>query len=161
MADHPFELSHTGPQRLGDYVILGLLGEGGMARVYAAEELLTRRPVALKLLRAELGSSEHGRQQFLTEMSILANLDDPRIVRCLACTQIGQQLVQLVMVLEKLEGQTLRETLRARGPLPWPEVANIISQIARALVTAHSHRPPIIHRDLKPENVMFLVDARI
>jgi serine/threonine protein kinase len=158
MADHQFELGHTGPRRLGDYIVHGLLGEGGMARVYAAEELLSRRPVALKILRAEFGSSEHGRQQFLTEMSILANLDDPRIVRCLACTQIDQQLV---MVLEKLEGQNLREILKARGPLPWPEVASIVWQIARALVTAHSQRPPIVHRDLKPENVMYLADGRI
>ena len=158
MADYKLEPGHTGSRRFGDYVIHGLLGEGGMARVYAAEELLSRRPVALKLLRAEFNASEHGRQQFVTEMSILANLDDPRIVRCLACTQIDQQLV---MVLERLEGRTLRETLKARGPLPWPEVAAIVSQIARALVTAHSHRPPIVHRDLKPENVMCLVDGRI
>jgi serine/threonine protein kinase len=158
MTDHQFEPGQTGARRFGDYVIHGLLGEGGMARVYAAEELLSHRPVALKLLRAEFSASEHGRQQFVTEMGILANLDDPRIVRCLACTQIDQQLV---LVLEKLEGQTLRETLKVRGPLPWPEVADIVYQIARALVTAHSHRPPIVHRDLKPENVMCLVDGRI
>ena len=158
MADYKLEPGHTESRRFGDYVIHGLLGEGGMARVYAAEELLSRRPVALKLLRAEFNASEHGRQQFVTEMSILAALDDPRIVRCLACTQIDQQLV---MVLERLEGRTLRETLKARGPLPWPEVAAIMHQIARALVTAHSHRPPIVHRDLKPENVMCLVDGRI
>jgi len=152
------EPGQTGSGRFGDYIIHGLLGEGGMARVYAAEELLSRRPVALKLLRAEFSASEHGRQQFLTEMGILANLDDPRIVRCLACTQIEEQLV---MVLEKLEGRTLRETLKIRGPLPWPEVAAIVDQIARALITAHSQRPPIVHRDLKPENVMCLDDGRI
>jgi serine/threonine protein kinase len=158
MAEQQFEPGQMGARRFGDYVIHGLLGEGGMARVYAAEELLSHRPVALKLLRAEFGASEHGRQQFLTEMGILANLDDPRIVRCLTCTQIEGQLV---MVLEKLEGRTLRETLKVRGPLPWPEVADIVYQIARALVTAHSHYPPIVHRDLKPENVMCLVDGRI
>jgi serine/threonine protein kinase len=158
MAEHQFEPGQAGTRRFGDYIIHGLLGEGGMARVYAAEELLSHRPVALKLLRAEFGASEHGRQQFLTEMGILANLDDPRIVRCLTCTQIDEQLV---MVLEKLDGRTLRETLKARGSLPWPEVADIVYQIARALVTAHSHRPPIVHRDLKPENVMCLVDGRI
>jgi serine/threonine protein kinase len=148
----------TESRRFGDYVIRGLLGEGGMARVYAAEELLSHRPVAIKVLRSDFARSEQGRQQFLTEMRILANLDDPHIVRCLLCTEIEQQPV---MVLEHLDGWTLREMLKNRGVLPWTEAASITWQIAKALHTAHSRRPPIIHRDLKPENVMCLRDGRV
>ena len=129
-----------------------------MARVYAGEEVLSRRPVAVKVLRAELAHSEQGRRRFLTEMGILANLDDPHIVRCLLCTEIEGRPV---MVLEHLDGWTLRALLDARGALPWTEVVQYAVQIARALHTAHTRRPPIVHRDLKPENVMVLRDGRV
>jgi len=78
-----------------------MVGEGGMGKVYEAEERLSRRRVALKILRPELASSEAGRQMFLTEMTILAHLDHPNIVRSLACTELEGQLV---MALEYLEG---------------------------------------------------------
>ncbi|PRQ04374.1 Serine/threonine-protein kinase PknB [Enhygromyxa salina] len=146
------------PRRFGDYLIYGLLGEGGMARVYAGREVLTQRPVALKVLRAEFAKSERGRRQFLTEMGILAHLDDPHIVRCLLCTEIEQHPV---MVLEQLEGWTLREMLKARVALPWKEAVSYAYQIASALHTAHSCRPAIVHRDLKPENIMCLSDGRL
>lgn len=152
------EIDPSTPRRFGDYRIHGLLGEGGMARVYAAEELLSRRPVALKILRAEFAANERGRRQFLTEMGILANLDDPHIVRCLSCLEIERRPV---MVLERLEGWTLRTMLEQRGALPWREVIGIATQIAKALHTAHGLRPPIVHRDLKPENVMCLPDGRV
>ncbi|MCA9699659.1 MAG: protein kinase, partial [Myxococcales bacterium] len=141
------------PRRFGDYVLTGLLGEGGMARIYSAEEVMTRRPVAIKILRAEFAATEHGRRQFLTEMGILAHIDDPHIVRCLLCTQIEDQPV---MVLEQLPGWTLRRMLQERRTLPWREAAGIALQIARALHVAHGQRPPVVHRDLKPENVMCL-----
>jgi serine/threonine-protein kinase len=156
--DDLLQASGGGPRRFGDYVVHGLLGEGGMARVYAAEELLSRRPVAIKVLRSEFARSEQGRRQFLTEMGILANLDDPHVVRCLLCTEIEQRPV---MVLEQLDGWTLREMLKHRVALPWTEAASVACQIAKALHTAHSHRPPIVHRDLKPENVMCLRDGRV
>jgi tRNA A-37 threonylcarbamoyl transferase component Bud32 len=147
-----------GPRRFGDYIIRGLLGEGGMARIYAAEEVLSRRPVAIKVLRSEFASSEQGRRRFLTEMAILANLDDPHIVRCLLCTEIEQRPV---MVLEQLDGWTLREMLKHRVALPWTEAVRIAYQITKALHTAHSRQPAIVHRDLKPENVMCLRDGRV
>ena len=129
-----------------------------MARVYAAEEVMSRRRVAIKILRTELADSEEGRRRFLTEMAILANLDDPNIVRCLLCTEIEGRPV---MVLERLEGWNLREMLNARVALPWTEMVHYALQIAKALQTAHSHTPAIVHRDLKPENVMVLPDGRV
>ena len=138
-------------ERIGEYLIKRLVGEGGMGKVYEAEERLSKRRVALKVLRPELTRSDDGRRLFLNEMQILAHLEHPHIVRSLASMESDGQLV---MVLEYLDGRTLREELTARGRLPWPEAVDFAVQIAEALEVAHSQAPPIVHRDLKPENVM-------
>ena len=139
--------------RIGEYFVRRLIGEGGMGKVYEAEERLSRRRVALKVLRPELGRSEAGRQMFLNEMTILAHLDHPNIVRSLACTEVDGELV---MALEFLEGQTVRERLAGAGRLAWPEAVSIAAQTAAALGAAHGQEPPIVHRDLKPENLMLV-----
>jgi serine/threonine protein kinase len=138
-------------ERIGEYFVRRLIGEGGMGKVYEAEERLSRRRVALKVLRPDLGRSEEGRQMFLNEMTILAHLDHPNIVRSLSCSEVGGELV---MALEFLEGETLRERLAARGRLTWTEAVAIAAQVSAALGAAHGQEPPIIHRDLKPENLM-------
>src|SRR3954470_9840053 len=104
--------------QLGDYLVRRLIGEGGMGKVYEAEERLSRRRVALKVLHPELARSEQGRRLFLNEMQILAHLEHPNIVRSLASTEVGGELV---MVLEYLDGQTLRTALGAAERLPWQE----------------------------------------
>jgi serine/threonine protein kinase len=144
--------------RIGEYLVRRLVGEGGMGKVYEAEERLSHRRVALKVLRTELAKSEEGRRLFLNEMTILAHLDHPNIVRCLACTEVDGQLV---MALEYLEGRTLREVLNERGALPWDEAVGVTVQISSALAAAHRQEPPIVHRDLKPENVMILEDGSV
>ena len=140
-------------ERIGEYLIKRLVGEGGMGKVYEAEERLSKRKVALKVLRPELTRSEDGRRLFLNEMRILAHLEHPNIVRSLASMEEGGQLV---LVLEFLNGRTLRDELTSRARIPWPEAVEIGVQIARALEVAHSQAPPIVHRDLKPENVMLV-----
>src|SRR5262245_36106483 len=75
-------------ERIGEYLVRRLIGEGGMGKVYEAEERLSRRRVALKVLRPELSRSEQGRQMFLNEMTILAHLDHPNIVRSLSCSEV-------------------------------------------------------------------------
>ncbi len=142
--------------RIGQYDIVRLLGEGGMGKVYEATERLSGRRVALKVLRPELCRSEPVRRLFENEMSILAGLDHPHVVRCLACAEVDGELM---MALELLPGRTLREVLREKGRLDWVEAAGLVGQIARALGAAHEHEPPIVHRDLKPENVMVLDDG--
>jgi serine/threonine-protein kinase len=127
-----------------------------MGKVYEAEERLTQRKVALKVLRPELAKSEDGRRLFLNEMQILAHLEHANIVRSLASMEHEGQLV---MVLEFLEGRTLREELVSRGKLPWQEAVEVVVRMAEALVVAHGQEPPIIHRDLKPENVMLTADG--
>jgi serine/threonine-protein kinase len=145
-------------ERIGEYLIKRLIGEGGMGKVYEAEERLSKRRVALKVLRPELTRNEDGRRLFLNEMQILAHLEHPHIVRSLASMESDGQLV---MVLEYLDGRTLRDELTARGHLPWPEAVDLAVQIAQALEVAHSQAPPIVHRDLKPENVMLSDDRAV
>ncbi|MBW2454884.1 MAG: protein kinase [Deltaproteobacteria bacterium] len=140
-------------EQIGEYRVCRLLGEGGMGKVYEAVERLSKRPVAVKVLRDELAHSESGRRQFLTEMEILADLEHPNIVRSLASIEADGKLA---MVLEHLEGRTLRDELEARGGLPWTEATTMVMSVAEALVAAHGHQPPVIHRDLKPENIMVL-----
>jgi serine/threonine-protein kinase len=144
-------------ERIGEYLIHRLIGEGGMGKVYEAEERLSKRRVALKVLRDDLARSEDGRRLFLREMTILSHLDHPNVVRCLACTEVGDDLV---MVLEHMSGQTLREVLRERHRLPWAEALGVAAEVASGLAAAHDHVPTIIHRDLKPENIMMLADGR-
>jgi eukaryotic-like serine/threonine-protein kinase len=140
-------------ERIGEYLVRRMLGEGGMGKVYEAEERLSGRRVALKVLRPELARSDDGRRLFLSEMQILAHLEHSGIVRSLASFEHEGQLV---LVLEYLEGVTLRETLRRRERMPWSEAVEIACRIAEALDAAHRQEPPIVHRDLKPENVMVL-----
>jgi eukaryotic-like serine/threonine-protein kinase len=140
-------------EQLGDYLVRRLVGEGGMGKVYEGEERLSRRRVALKVLHPELAKSEMGRRLFLNEMQILAHLEHPNIVRSLASIEVSGQLV---MVLEYLEGRTLRTKLGEEGRLPWTEAIRVVASVASALSAAHGQEPPIIHRDLKPENIMIL-----
>jgi serine/threonine protein kinase len=144
--------------RIGEYLVKHLIGEGGMGKVYEAEERLSKRRVALKVLKPELGKSEKGRELFLNEMTILAHFDHPNIVRCLSCSEIDGELV---MALELLEGQTLRERLALEGPLSWMAAVAIVVQVAAALDVTHGQEPPIIHRDLKPENLMLIAGDQV
>ncbi|HEX3343498.1 MAG TPA: serine/threonine-protein kinase [Polyangiaceae bacterium] len=138
-------------ERIGEYEVRRMVGEGGMGKVYEAEERLSKRRVALKVLRPELTKTEEGRRLFLNEMQILAHLEHPNVVRSLATCEVDGQLV---MALEFLEGRTLREELVEVGRLPWPEAVRVAVAIGEGLAAAHAHEPPIVHRDLKPENVM-------
>lgn len=145
-------------EQMGEYLVRRLIGEGGMGKVYEAEERLSKRRVALKVLHSELAKSEHARRLFLNEMQILARIEHPNIVRSLASIEVNGELV---MVLEYLDGRTLRRVLGEKGRLPWSEAAPMIASTARALVAAHGQSPPVIHRDLKPENIMVLSDGAI
>jgi serine/threonine protein kinase len=140
-------------ETIGEYRVGRLLGEGGMGKVFEAEERLSGRKVALKVLRPELARSEPARRLFENEMTVLSRLDHPNIVRCLACAEVSGDLV---MALELLEGRTLRTLMLDEGALPWERAVAIVAQMASALSAAHEHAPPIVHRDLKPENVMVL-----
>ena len=136
-------------ETIGEYTVVRLVGEGGMGKVYEAEERLSGRKVALKVLRPELTGDEEGRRLFTNEMKILAQLEHESLVRSLAAFEHEGRLV---LVLELLEGETLRSRLQKSGKLPWMEAVDIASRIAAALKVAHAS--DVVHRDLKPENVM-------
>ena len=140
-------------EQIGEYTVRRLLGEGGMGKVYEAEERLTGRRVALKVMRPELAKNDDARRWFQSEMKVTSQLEHPNVVRSLAAFEADGQLV---LALEYLEGQTLRDLLHERGRLTWPEAVEITAQIAQALSAAHATVPAIVHRDLKPENVMML-----
>jgi serine/threonine protein kinase len=145
-------------ETIGDYRLVRLLGEGGMGKVYEAEERLSGRHIALKVLRPELAKLPSARRMFTNEMAVLAKLDHPNIVRAFAFSEVDDKLL---MVLELLEGRTLRTFLNEEGAAEPSHALAIVVQVARALAHAHEHEPSIVHRDLKPENVMLLEDGTV
>ncbi|MEZ4445530.1 MAG: serine/threonine-protein kinase [Polyangiaceae bacterium] len=134
-------------RRFGPYEVLGLLGAGGMGRVYRTRDHRLLRDVALKLLPAGRDDTRR-RMRLLREAQAAAQLNHPHVAQIYDVSVEGP-LPYLVM--ELCEGETLRSHL-ARGPLPAAEVQRLGRQIAEALAAAHARG--IVHRDLKPENVV-------
>lgn len=135
------------------YAIEAIIGRGGMGTVYRATDLQTRQPVAVKLLNLGFNPGEQVPIRFYREFRVLTRLDHPHVVRAY---DYGQFQGAPFLVLEFLEGQTLKELLAA-GPLDRPRLLHIAHQICDALIHIHAHS--LIHRDLKPGNVMLLPPA--
>ncbi|HMJ10465.1 MAG TPA: serine/threonine-protein kinase [Polyangiaceae bacterium] len=133
------------------YRIDALLGEGGMGRVYAAEHVLMRKRLAVKVLHRELTTVPEVVQRFEREAMAAANIDHPNVA---AATDFGKLADGAVfLVLEYVQGKNLRDEIAA-GPLGVERALHITRQIASALASAHALE--IVHRDLKPENVMLV-----
>lgn len=126
-----------------------------MGIVYEAYDPSSGKCVALKAMHGALNRNEAARARFQAEVGILEELVHPNVVRSLGSSFLDGRMV---MILEFLEGRTLRDVLRAERALPAARASWIGQQIARALMTAHFRPRPIIHRDLKPENIMILPD---
>ena len=124
------------------------LGAGGMATVYAAQDLKHHRSVAVKMLRPDLAASL-GAERFLREIEIAANLQHPHI---LPLHDSGGAGSMLYYVMPLVEGESLRDRLNATGALPIDEATRIIREVADALAYSHSHG--VVHRDIKPENIL-------
>jgi len=137
-------------RRLGPYEILGSVGSGGMGRVFRAWDERLHREVAIKLLHDEF-SMPGMRERFLREARVASALNNPHI-----CTifDIGDQDGEPYLVMELLEGETLKERI-ARGGFQAEEIVRYACEVAEALAAAHAKG--IVHRDLKPANI-FLVD---
>jgi serine/threonine protein kinase len=136
-------------QRLGKYQIVSEIGRGGMAVVYKAFDPILQRYVALKVLSPRLASEESIMRRFEREAQTAANLKHPNIV---VIHDVGSADSYHFLVMELLEGRTLREEIRLKGALPVARVAPITAQLASALDYAHQHN--LIHRDVKPSNVI-------
>ncbi len=133
--------------RLGHLRIEALLGEGGMGEVYRAFDERLERAVAVKAIRDERRWTSEARARFLREARILSKLDHPHICRIYDLVQSAESDY---LLLEYVEGKTLRQAMRAG--LPHAAKLGIAEQVAEALAAAH--RLEIVHRDLKPENIM-------
>jgi serine/threonine-protein kinase len=136
-------------ERLGKWVIYKELGRGGMGRVYLAQEELTGRKAALKVLAAELAQDTGFLHGFQREIETLSQLDHPGIVRFY---EAGYENSLYFYAMEYVEGQSLDDVLEKQGRLPWREVLDVALQVCPALKHAHDHG--VIHRDLKPANLL-------
>ncbi len=139
---------------LGQYRVIDSLGRGGIGQVFLAEHLVLKRRVAIKVLPREKCTPE-GVENFLREVRLVAQLDHPNLVRALDAGEDGQVHY---LVLEYVEGQDLRKLVQATGPLPVPQAATVIAQVAAGL--DYAHRRGLVHRDVKPGNVLVGSDLR-
>lgn len=136
-------------QVIGHYRLLGLLGRGGMASVYLAEQVGLRRKVALKMLHPALAADDVVVQRFLREARIAANLHHPHIV---SIYDIGEHQGANYIAMRYIQGESLAQLLRREAPLEVTRALSMLEQIADVLDFAHGHG--VLHRDVKPANVM-------
>jgi len=137
-------------QILGNrYELIEKIGGGGMAIVYKAKCHLLNRYVAVKILRSEFTDDEEFVKRFRVEAQAAASLSHPNIV---SIFDVGHEGNIHYIVMEFINGVTLKEYINRQGVLPWREAANIAIQICSALEQAHKNH--IIHRDIKPHNIM-------
>src|SRR5215813_397302 len=137
---------------IGDYTVIGRVGEGGMATVYGADHPLIGRRVAIKVIRADMGASREAFERFLQEARAVIAIGHPNIVDVFTFGRLADGRAYFVM--ELLEGRTLAETLDTDGPLTLHQACDALIEMCDGLEAAH--RAGVIHRDLKPQNV-FLV----
>ncbi len=135
------------------YRIIDTLGEGGMANVYLAEDIILQRKVAVKILRLDLQNEPQTQARFQREALATSELSHPNIVSVL---DVGTDHGLPYMVMEYVDGPDLKDYIRENSPLDLREVIQIMDQILSAVALAHKHN--VIHRDLKPQNI--LMDKR-
>lgn len=133
----------------GRYRIVRSLGEGGMANVYLAHDLILDRDVAVKLLRLDLRDDPKTIKRFQREALATTELVHPHIV---SLYDIGEENGMQYLVMEYVKGMDLKNYIKENFPLPLQQVIDIMEQILSAVATAHAHN--IIHRDLKPQNIL-------
>lgn len=137
-------------QKINDrYEIIKTIGEGGMANVYLANDTILDRKVAIKVLRGDLSNDEKFIRRFKREALSVSNLSHPNIVEVY---DVGEEEGNYYIVMEYIEGKTLKQLLQKRGALTLNEVIDIMLQLTDGL--AHAHDAYIIHRDIKPQNIM-------
>ena len=133
----------------GEYSLQRELGRGGMGIVYLARDVQLDRDVAIKVLPSHLALAADSRERFLREARTAAGLSHPHIV---PIHRVGEAGGFVFFVMSYVEGETLGERLRTRGPLPPAEAARVLREVAWAL--AYAHGRGIVHRDVKPDNIL-------
>lgn len=138
----------------GRYRIIKALGEGGMANVYLAHDLILDREVSVKLLRLDLRDDPHTIKRFQREGLAATELVHPNIV---SVYDVGEENGMQYLVMEYVKGMDLKVYIQKHFPIPYQEVINIMEQVLSAVRVAHDHN--IIHRDLKPQNILIDEDG--
>jgi serine/threonine-protein kinase len=133
----------------GEYSLQRELGRGGMGVVYLARDVQLDRDVAIKVLPTHLAHAREARERFLREARMAAGLSHPHIV---PIHRVGEAGGFVFFVMSYVEGETLGERLRTRGPLPPAEVTRVLREVSWAL--AYAHGRGIVHRDVKPDNIL-------
>ncbi|MBR2828762.1 MAG: Stk1 family PASTA domain-containing Ser/Thr kinase [Bacilli bacterium] len=147
----------TKGQKINDrYEVIRSIGEGGMANVYLGHDTILDRNVAIKVLRGDLSTDEKFVRRFQREALSASSLAHPNIVEMY---DVGEDDGTYYIVMEYVEGKTLKQLLKKRGTLTLSEAIDIMSQLTDGM--AHAHDSYIIHRDLKPQNIMIKDDGQI
>ena len=147
----------TKGQKISDrYEIIRSIGEGGMANVYLGYDTILDRQVAIKVLRGDLSNDEKFVRRFQREALSASSLAHPNIVEMY---DVGEDDGIYYIVMEYIEGKTLKQLLKKRGSLTLSEAIDIMFQLTDGM--AHAHDSYIIHRDLKPQNIMIKDDGQI
>jgi serine/threonine-protein kinase len=131
------------------YQIKETIGGGGMANVYLAKDIILEREVAIKVLRLEYANDEEFIARFDREAQSATSLSHPNIVNIY---DVGEEDHILYMVMEYVDGMTLKEYIMQKGPLDVHEALDILKQITAAIT--HAHANGIVHRDIKPQNIL-------
>lgn len=147
---------YIGKKLDGRYQVEELIGIGGMANVYKGFDILENKFVAIKILRDEFSSSEDFLRRFKNESKAIALLSHPNIVEVFD-VNITDKTQYIIM--EYIDGVTLKEYMLQKGALMWKESLHFIVQILKAI--QHAHDMGVVHRDIKPQNIMLLEDGSI
>jgi serine/threonine protein kinase len=146
---------YTVGQKLGDYEILGILGAGGMGKVYKVRNTISDRVEAMKILLPDLAGQKDLADRFLREIKVLASLNHPNIAALRTALTLDNQLV---MIMEFVDGVTLSSRLH-QGAIPPALAVKYIDQVLNAL--SYAHKQNVIHRDIKPANMMLTADGTV
>jgi eukaryotic-like serine/threonine-protein kinase len=139
----------------GDYQIIGILGTGGMGKVYKVRNSISDRVEAMKVLLPDLANEAELADRFTREIKLLASLNHPNIAALHTAMRLGNQLL---MVMEFVEGRTIEERLQ-EGPLPAREAVEYVCQALGAL--GYAHERGVVHRDIKPANIMITTAGEV
>lgn len=138
----------------GKYILLSLIGEGGMGKIFRAKQKYTNQIVALKILKSEYMEDETLKDRFFREAEVVSALNHPNIVKMYGCAP-DEKHNTLFMAMELLVGRTMFDVLHKEVP-PLATLVRWFSEMASGLGEAHKHG--VFHRDLKPENIFMLKD---